>query len=329
MRNLTQVEGMSLDVLRHGIALGVRDLSRVHGATARAAAARSTSPLTSATRRPHLRDGRRRIEARGHRGRDRADAGARARGHASRRGGLRQQHAPGAQRRGRPADAFAAGRRATRCARWSSAMGAVRPRRLHADQGRADAGAVSRVARRRQRPPGDDRRAAAQQHQSARGVRRPRRDRRRQRARPSAHRPGVVLPADDGLHDAVAVSGRGAGELEARARPARRCAARACSPAGRFATACAPNWQPPPTFRLFNGEWDKVHVVEAASARPRALRAASHRRHRTQRAPRPARRDARSGGRQKTCRPCSPRSCSTPTRKPSAACSTIRTASSA
>ena len=33
MRNLTQVEGMSLDVLRQGIALGLRDVSGVHGAT--------------------------------------------------------------------------------------------------------------------------------------------------------------------------------------------------------------------------------------------------------------------------------------------------------
>ena len=69
--------------------------------------------------RAHLRDGRRRGAARGHRRRDRADAGDRARGDGARRGRLRQQHLPGAQRRGRPADAVAPGRRRARWRRWS------------------------------------------------------------------------------------------------------------------------------------------------------------------------------------------------------------------
>ena len=51
MRNLTQVEGMSIDALRAGHRLGLRDLPRVPGAAARRAAAWPTSPPTSATRR--------------------------------------------------------------------------------------------------------------------------------------------------------------------------------------------------------------------------------------------------------------------------------------
>ena len=124
-----------------------------------------------------------------------------------------------------------------------------------------------------------------------RGVRRPRRDRRRQRARPSPARPGLVLPADDGLHARLAVPGRRAGELAAGARlNGRRAKAmladRAFRDAVRAELATAGD------FRLFNGEWDKVHVVEARSPSC-APRAAQHRRDRRRRRPRSARRDAR------------------------------------
>ena len=82
------------------------------------------------------------------------------------------------------------------------------------------------------RPAGDGRGAAAQQRRAARGVRRPRRDRRRQRARPSPARPGLVLPADDGLHARVAVSGRRPCRAGSRRSggPALRCGR--CSPTG-------------------------------------------------------------------------------------------------
>ena len=120
MRNLTQVEGMSLDVLRQGIALGVRDVSGVHGATAaqrqRGQHRRLRRPLVGA----HLCDGRRRIEARGDGRRDRADAGDRARSDAGRRRRLREQHLARAQRRRRPADALAPGRRSRNARRWSA-----------------------------------------------------------------------------------------------------------------------------------------------------------------------------------------------------------------
>ncbi len=51
MRNLTQVEGMSIDVLRAGHRLGLRDLSRIPGAAARRRLRWPTSPPTSAIRR--------------------------------------------------------------------------------------------------------------------------------------------------------------------------------------------------------------------------------------------------------------------------------------
>ena len=131
---------------------------------------------------------------------------------------------------------------------------------------------VPRVARRGDRPAGDGRGAAAQQRQSARGVRRPRRDRRRQRARPSPARPGVVLPADDGLHARLAVSGRRPGELEAGARP-RGAALEAVLADPAFRDGVRAELATPTTFRLFNSEWDKVQVVE--TARPRARSASS------------------------------------------------------
>ena len=51
MRNLTQVEGMSIDALRARHRLGLRDLPRVPGAAARTRLASPTSPPTSAIRR--------------------------------------------------------------------------------------------------------------------------------------------------------------------------------------------------------------------------------------------------------------------------------------
>ena len=55
-------------------------------------------------------------------------------------------------------------------------------------------------------------------------------------------------------------------------RTARR--SRRCSPSRASATACAPNWPRRRAFRLFNGEWDKVQVVETAHCSTAALRAA-------------------------------------------------------
>ena len=51
MRNLTQVEGMSLDVLRQGIRWDFETFAEYLAQLRAAAAARSTSPPTSATRR--------------------------------------------------------------------------------------------------------------------------------------------------------------------------------------------------------------------------------------------------------------------------------------
>ena len=73
-----------------------------------------------------------------------------------------------------------------------------------------------------------------------------------------------MLPADDGFHARVAVSGRRAGELEAGARPVGRGARRRCSPSRAFRDGVRAELKTATTFRLFNGEWDKVHVVETA-----------------------------------------------------------------
>ena len=105
---------------------------------------------------------------------------------------------------------------------------------------------------------------------AARGVRRPRRDRRRQRARPSPARPGLVLRADDGFHAGVAVSRRRAGELEAGARHSRAPRSKAVLADRAFRDGVRAELKTATTFRLFNSEWDKVHVVE--TARPELAR---------------------------------------------------------
>ena len=106
------------------------------------------------------------------------------------------------------------------------------------------------------------------------------------------HRPGVVLPADDGLHDALAVSGRRARELEARARPAGRCAQGDARRAGvsrrRARRAGNAATFPPVQRRVGQGAGGRNRRPQ-----PRALRTANHRRHRAPSRPRPARRDAR------------------------------------
>ena len=101
MRNLTQVEGMSLEALRQGIDWGFETFPeymaqlRRRGSAANVAAYVGHSSVRTyvmgadaARRAPAAR-------------RDRADAGDRARRDGARRGRLRQQHQPGAQRRRR------------------------------------------------------------------------------------------------------------------------------------------------------------------------------------------------------------------------------------
>ena len=94
----------------------------------------------------HLRDGRRRVAARGaptpRSRRCRRSCATRWR----RRGRLRQQHQPGAQRRRRPADAVAPGRRRARWRRSSSAMGEGGRGVYMLTKGGAHAGAVPRIA---------------------------------------------------------------------------------------------------------------------------------------------------------------------------------------
>ena len=87
---------------------------------------------------------------------------------------------------------------------------------------------------------------------------------RRQRPRPPADRPGVVLPADDGLHARLALPGGRPAELEAGARSRRARRSRPCCATPSSASGVRDEMAAPTTFRLFNGEWDKVQVVEVA-----------------------------------------------------------------
>ena len=111
MRHLTHVEGMSLDALRAGIRWELRELPAI----SRHAAAQGVGPNVacfaghSAIRTFVM--GERGDRAHRDRRRDRADGRPGARGDGGRRRRLRLLDGRGAQRRGRHADAVAAGRR--------------------------------------------------------------------------------------------------------------------------------------------------------------------------------------------------------------------------
>jgi N-acyl-D-aspartate/D-glutamate deacylase len=70
-------------------------------------------------------------------------------------------------------------------------------------------------------------------------------------------------PLTDGLHAGLSIPGRGAGELEAGARLAGPALAAVLGDPG-FRAGVRAELATPTTFRLFNSEWDKVHVVEVA-----------------------------------------------------------------
>ena len=95
MRNLTQVEGMSLDVLRQGIDWGFETFPQYLAQLRRRGSAVNIAAYVGTFLGAHLRDGQRCVEARRDRCRNRADAADGARGHALGCGGLRQQHEPG------------------------------------------------------------------------------------------------------------------------------------------------------------------------------------------------------------------------------------------
>ena len=141
-------------------------------------------------------------------------------------------------------------------------------------KGGAHADAVPRIARRRQRPAGDGRGAAAQQHQSA--ARCSTTSTRSRAANARGHRLlGQVsccpLTMDFTLASPYPVEGLASWKpaLGLHGDGAEGGARRA----GLSATAVRAELATPATFRLFNGEWDKVQVVEAAT--PGAARATS------------------------------------------------------
>ena len=269
MRNLTQVEGMSLDVLRQGIAWEFETFPEYLAQLRRKGSAVNIAAYIghSGVRTYVMGDDASRraatdveIEQMQTIVREAMRAGA---------VGFASSTSARPQRRRRPADALAPGRR-PRDAGAGHGDGRMRPRRLHADQGRADAGAVSRIAGCRQRPPGDGRRAAAQQHQSAGRVRRPRRNRRRQHARPRLI--GQVsccpLTMDFTMQSPYPVEGLKSWKP---ALGAHGDALKAMLASRDFRDGVRAELATTTNFRLFNGEWDKVQVVEVAQPEHAAL----------------------------------------------------------
>ena len=160
-----------------------------------------------------------------------------------------------------------------RCARWSAAC-ARRARRLHADQGRADGDRLPRGARRRRAAPGRDCRAASQ-HESRRRVPGPAEN-------PEANERGrrlvgavscCPLAMDFTLHSPYVFEGLEAwrpalglkGKISARAKLGNR----------QFRDAVRNELARPAHFRLFNGEWQQVHVIQSARKSSSSDRSAS------------------------------------------------------
>ena len=135
LRNLTHVEGMSLEALRAGVNWDFETYPEYPRMRSSAAAWCRTSPRSSATPRCaptcSATTPRKRAATEAEIGRD---AAHRARGAARRRDRLRDLHARAAQRRERHPDALAPRRRA-RDARAHRRPRRGRARRVHADEG--------------------------------------------------------------------------------------------------------------------------------------------------------------------------------------------------
>ena len=217
VRNLTHVEGMSLEAMQAGINWDFETYPEYLASLER----RGMVPNVASLRRPLLRAhlGARRPgqQARGHRGGDRRDAAHRARGDAHRRHRLRHLDPRAAQWRERRAHALAPGRRA-RDARADRRPRRGRARRVHADQGHDVHRALAREDRRGERPARDDRRDVRRPRRPDPRVQGARRDRGGPRARARALGPGRLLPARHGVHPAPSLSARGLHGLAPRHR---------------------------------------------------------------------------------------------------------------
>ena len=171
MRNLTQVEGMSLDVLRAGIRWEFETVPEYFDMLERQGSAINIAGVRRPLVGAHLRDGRRRSRAaRRPPAEVRSDAcSSSLEGMRAGAVGFATQHLARAQRRRRHPDALAPRRRRGAASRWSAAC--RRPRGVFMlTKGGQTQSAVPRGARRAERTAGRHRGAASQQHQSGRGV---------------------------------------------------------------------------------------------------------------------------------------------------------------
>ena len=277
MRHLTHVEGMSLDALRAGIKLGLRELPAIsrHAASRQGvgpnvacfaghSAIRTFVMGEEATERTATddeiaQDGRRWCARR-----------------------WRPARSASPPRRPRRTTARAA-RRCRRawpttrsCARWCKAMGESGTRRLHADQGQQDLDPLSRGDRRRSQAPGGDRRPLPFQHQPDGGLHhaRPGQRRARRAATSSWRRPRAA---------------RSAWISPSRARTCSRACRRGSRRWRRTIRPSSKKIYGDPSWRaavrnelaerrgrlVFNSEWDKLFVVETAKEENRKLEGAT------------------------------------------------------
>ncbi len=154
--------------------------------------------------------------------------------------------------------------------------GPGRHRRLHADQGPHDHDPLSRGDRRRIQPPGGDRRAVPLQHQPRGRLHHAQPGERGPRARPRAGGPDLVLPAQHGFHLPAArtcsrACRRGSRPWRRTIRPSSRRSIAIRHGAPR----CARSSQAKRGRLLFNGEWEKLFVVETAKDENRAMEGAT------------------------------------------------------
>ena len=178
LRNLTHVEGMPLEALRAGVDWDFESYPEYLQLIERKGTVPNVASFVGPLVGAHLRAGQGRLQARGDAGGSGADEAPGDGGSARWGGGLLDLHAGAAQRRERHPHALASSRRA-RAAGADRRAGRSRQRRVHADQGHEDHGAVAGAALGAQPTSGDDRGDVRRSQRSAARVRRVRGDQRR------------------------------------------------------------------------------------------------------------------------------------------------------
>jgi N-acyl-D-aspartate/D-glutamate deacylase len=260
LKNLTQVEGMSIEVLRAGTRWDFESVPEFFGMLERQGVALNVAGFVGHSSVRTYVMGEEAPRRAGDRRRGRENAGPGAGRHARRGRGLRHLHLAQPQRPWRQADALAR-RRRPRTAHAGRLPEGSRPRRVHAHQGRPDQSGVSRGTRRGHRPAGGGR-ALLHNNTNPRGVFDDLAEISAANGR-GRRMLGAIsccpLTMDFTLHSPYTFEGLAAWKPGAFSFRRTNTEAKLKDSAFRRAVRDEINGAPVAT-RLFNGEWDKVYV---------------------------------------------------------------------